>query len=255
LGLVLTVHAGFGGPQSGDVVKLLSTMAGQVPQEDVLAMRMTADTSLDQLPEDSFIRRSLTAPRRVLWQLIIGGAFDRYPNLRLVFTEVRADWVPGTIAWLDQRLARAGLRKTASEYWATHCYVTPSSPRVHEVAQRDQIGIDRFLFGMDYPHPEGTWPNTREWLGHTFKGVGEADLRRILGLNAIECFGLDEGALRNVAARIGLSLSELKEAQPLDERLIEQFHARSGYSRPPETFDPKYYENLLAHDEALVARS
>ena len=35
--------------------------------------------------------------RRVLWQLILSGIFDRYPNLKLVMTELRADWVPARL--------------------------------------------------------------------------------------------------------------------------------------------------------------
>ena len=33
---------------------------------------------------------------------------------------------------------------------------------------RYEIGIDNMLWGTDFPHPEGTWPNTHEWLCKTF---------------------------------------------------------------------------------------
>ena len=32
--------------------------------------------------------------RRPLWQLMYGGVFDRHPELSVMMTEVRADWVP-----------------------------------------------------------------------------------------------------------------------------------------------------------------
>jgi len=32
-----------------------------------------------------------------MWQLMLGGVFDRHPNLKLMMTEVRADWIPATL--------------------------------------------------------------------------------------------------------------------------------------------------------------
>ena len=40
-------------------------------------------------------------PRRPLWQLMLGGVFDRRPDLRFVLTEVRADWIPALLRQLD----------------------------------------------------------------------------------------------------------------------------------------------------------
>ena len=40
-------------------------------------------------------------PRRPMWQLMLGGVFDRHPDLKLVLTEVRADWIPATLRHLD----------------------------------------------------------------------------------------------------------------------------------------------------------
>ena len=51
------------------------------------------------------------------------------------------------------------------------------------------------VVGRDYPHPEGTWPNTLDWLRAAFAGVPESDARKILGENAIRCFGLDAPAI------------------------------------------------------------
>jgi predicted TIM-barrel fold metal-dependent hydrolase len=39
--------------------------------------------------------------RRALWILIWSGAFDRHPNLKLMFVEQQADWVPNTLRFLD----------------------------------------------------------------------------------------------------------------------------------------------------------
>ena len=65
------------------------------------------------------------------------------------------------------------------------------------------------MWGTDYPHPEGSWPHTAERLGTDFQDVSIEDTRRLLGLNAIECYRLDRGALEAVATRVGPRPSEL----------------------------------------------
>ena len=61
---------------------------------------------------------------------------------------------------------------------------------------RYEIGIDNMLWGNDFPHPEGTWPNTHEWLRKTFHDIPIDETRRMLGLAAAEVFGFDVEALR-----------------------------------------------------------
>src|SRR5690606_7102528 len=144
-----TVHAAFGLPQFGGV-RDFGNMADD--PEAALRMQMTADISIDQFPVDHPARQALTIPRRVVWQLIASGVLDRHPGLRLVLTEVRADWVPAVIEVTERHAAERGVRlaRTVREYWHGHVWLAPSSPRPYELALRHEIGVDRFLFGMDY---------------------------------------------------------------------------------------------------------
>ena len=45
------------------------------------------------------------------------------------------------------------------------------------------MGPDRFMWGSDYPHDEGTGPYSRETLRQVFHRVGEDELRAILAGN------------------------------------------------------------------------
>ena len=105
---------------------------------------------------------------------------------------------------------------------------------------RHEIGVDRLMFGTDYPHPEGTWPNTQQWIRHAFAGVPEAEARAILGENTIRCYGLDRARLEAVARRIGPDPASLLATGDVDERLLTQFHHRAGYLRPKEHVDHEY---------------
>ena len=64
-------------------------------------------------------------------------------------------------------------------------------------------GIDALMWGTDYPHPEGSWPNTKARLEEDFVDVSIEDTRRLLGLNAINCYRLNHDALALLSAEIG----------------------------------------------------
>jgi predicted TIM-barrel fold metal-dependent hydrolase len=170
--------------------------------------------------------------RRGLWQLIFGGVFERHPGLQLVFTEQRVDWVPHTIrnldsVYLSERAGelRAALPRLPSEYWARNCFIGGSHLAAYEVAVRDQVGLSNLLWGTDYPHIEGTWPYTRLAMRNTFAGVPEADVRKIIGENALPVYHLDAGALRAIADKIGPAPADL--AVPLSP---QEFPEHRGFA-------------------------
>lgn len=68
---------------------------------------------------------------------------------------------------------------------------------------RDQIGVEQIMWGSDFPHPEGTWPNTTTYYKETFSGFPEAAGRQILGGNAAAFYGMDRDYLDAIAAEIG----------------------------------------------------
>jgi predicted TIM-barrel fold metal-dependent hydrolase len=68
------------------------------------------------------------------------------------------------------------------------------------------------MWGTDYPHPEGTWPNTYEQMHGALDGLSESDLEKVLGLNAVECFGLDIEPLNRIASEIGPLRNQFKQA-------------------------------------------
>jgi hypothetical protein len=211
----------------------------------------------ERVADDGLLGNAIFSTRRLVWQLILAGVFDRYPSMKIVLTKIRADWVPETLAHLDRLFAMNGVvrRRRPSEYWREHVYVVPSSPRRYEIERRKEIGVDRLMFGIDYPHPEGTWPNTLDWIRTVFAGVPESEARLMLGQNAIECYGLDQSHLARVAARIGPTVAELLDPkETVGPALIEHFHLRSGYRSPPERVDENRLKLSIAEDAGVSAR-
>ena len=115
--------------------------------------------------------------RRPMWQMMYGGVFDRHPDLRLVLTEIRLDWIPTMLAYLDalfdeHRADIPAKRPPASTCASTAWPVRRSCTRSRwRCATRSASRPS--LFGRDYPHPESTWPNTLDWLRDAFAGVPE----------------------------------------------------------------------------------
>jgi hypothetical protein len=247
------VHAGWGQPQGMiyrffDIIhrKMAEVGGGELDQ---MQIQKALQEEL-QMGGDSPLRLEL-GPQAVLWKLMLGGAFDRFPKLKLALTEIRADWLPATLAVLD-KAATDGSVKLAmkpSEYFARNCVIAPSSIHLAEVEMRHEIGVDRVLFGMDYPHHEGTWPNTREWIQVAMQGVPHNEARAILGDNAINFYGLDRAKLQKVADRIGPLASDVL----LTKHRVDHFHKRSGFARPAEPIDAAAIEGAFRADAALAS--
>jgi hypothetical protein len=192
-----------------------------------------------------------------MWQLMMSGVFDRHPDLQLVLTEIRADWVPGTLAALEREFDRAAptCRLRPREYWERNCWVAPSSIHPAEVRMRHEIGLDRMMFGTDYPHPEGTWPNTIQWIRDAFVGVPEAEFRAMVGGNALRCYGFDRAAVEAVAARIGPELDDVLVTEPgVSDQVLAHFDKRAGYLRPAEETDVDALAAEVATDLVATAR-
>jgi len=234
LGLAVVVHAGYGFEQ-GLVYDRLDRVMRELAESGGSEMDLVTRTATEVFTSDIF---SDIKARRPIWQLMYGGAFDRHPNLKLIASEIRLDWIPSNLAYLDSLYDqhRDGLpaKRRPSEYWQTNCLAGASFMHKAEVEMRDEIGVDTILFGRDYPHPEGTWPNTPDWLRDGFAGVPETDLRKMLGENGIRFLNLDRKPLEAIAARIGPTVEDLTGGGAVDPELVDIFANRGGYLKPAE---------------------
>lgn len=101
------------------------------------------------------------------------------------------------------------LPKLASEYFAQNSYVGVSQPGPDDARAREVLGIEKFMWGSDYPHDEGTYPFTREHLRHLFHDTPANDLQQLLAGNAARVYHFDLDALAPLASTVGPTVSEL----------------------------------------------
>ena len=163
-----------------------------------------------------------------LWFFILGGVFDRFPRLKLCFSEQLAKWVPHELARLEDffhdtswtAIVRKAdvvtrLKMTPREYWQRNCFIGASFMSREEANRRHDIGMDSIMWASDYPHPEGTSPVTLDCLRHVFAEVPPEELRAILAGNAANAYGFDLSRLEEVARHCGPRVDNV--AEPLEE--------------------------------------
>lgn len=146
----------------------------------------------------NYLEVSLQAQRAVAF-IVAGGALERHPNLHVVVTEAGATWLAG----LGERMDEAHI--------AHHMWIKEQLPllpseyirrQVHASFQNDRSGLETFdetgveaiLFATDYPHGEGTWPNTQAVLDDMFKGLSITpdQIKAVTGGTIAKLFGIPE---------------------------------------------------------------
>ena len=118
--------------------------------------------------------------QRPLAYMILGGVFERFPDLKFTLTEAGFAWIPAFLQQMDDLMAehpheqggRDAHRRRAGAAEVGHRVLhaelphrhQPAHPGRHPVARSDFVGLERVMWGSDYPHDEGTLPFTREHL-------------------------------------------------------------------------------------------
>ena len=163
--------------------------------------------------------------KRTLLHLVMGGVFERHPRLEVVWTEMWGiRWALEELDQIQKRLVNVqsrhagdprvlnysstfgspvvdGLSLTPHEYFARNCYLGASMLPRHEVRYRYAVGVDRIMWGDDFPHDEGATGYTPEALRATLFDVPVAECRQMLGGVAAGVYGFDLDALAPIAAR------------------------------------------------------
>jgi predicted TIM-barrel fold metal-dependent hydrolase len=167
--------------------------------------------------------------RRGLAHLVLGGVFERFPDLKFLFTETNTSWVleelqmleiycamgrqSGTPLYAMMHRAVDDLSLTPREYYERNVWVGASISARSDIANRHELGVDRVLWGSDYPHHEGSFPHTRVAMRWLFEGVPEPEVRAMTSLNAAKVYGFDLDCLQGLADEIGPTPEEI--AAPL----------------------------------------
>jgi predicted TIM-barrel fold metal-dependent hydrolase len=137
---------------------------------------------------------STLAAQDLLW----GGAFHKYPDLKVAWSEAGIGWIPFYLNRCDrhytnQRWLRHDFGgKLPSDIFREHslaCYVTdPTALKV-----RQDIGVDIIAWECDYPHSDSIFPDAPEFVLNEMQqaGVSDAEIDKITWQNSCRYFGWD----------------------------------------------------------------
>jgi len=145
------------------------------------------------------------------------GVFERHPNLKLVMTEQGTSWIIDTMRMFERhfdspyfKYFHRDLSLRPHEYFERQCFLGASFLTPGDCTLRHEIGVDRLMWGSDYPHLEGTWPNTMPSLRETFGEVDEKETRAMLGETALGVFAFDAEQMKGIAEKIGPTLEDIQ---------------------------------------------
>jgi len=134
-------------------------------------------------------------------QLLLSGVFDRYPNLKIYWAETQMGWLPyyydqlddvykRSKHWMERYFGLKPLERQPSEYFRKHFYWGFIYDRLG-IRLRYDVGVDKVMWGNDFPHSAGDWPNSKKVIADIFSGVPEDEKQKMLVDNAVNFFHLN----------------------------------------------------------------
>jgi predicted TIM-barrel fold metal-dependent hydrolase len=138
----------------------------------------------------------------IMGMLVLSGAFDRNPMLRIVCAEADAGWVPHYMYRMDHAYNRhrfwlaAGhtLSRMPSEYFSENIYVTFQDDWV-ALKIVNELNWHRLCWANDFPHSDSTWPWSQELLDAQASGLTVEQRRAITCDNVAALYGIDLASL------------------------------------------------------------
>jgi len=140
-----------------------------------------------------------TAPLSVakfIPQFVFSGTFERFPKLQVSFAECRIGWLPFIFSWMDRQVEirppdpTVPLSLMPTEYVKRNMTFTFEEDRVGaRMIQYDWSNLfDVAIWGSDYPHEQGTWPEPAGMLEEMLVGLGPEQVRYITCDHAAKIF-------------------------------------------------------------------
>jgi predicted TIM-barrel fold metal-dependent hydrolase len=127
----------------------------------------------------------------------VSGVLERWPGLRVVLVEAGIGWIPYYLERLDTMVTNHGwesypehaIKEKPSFYWHRNMAATFEQDTTG-MRLLDLIGIENLMWATDYPHPDSTWPRSREVLETHFKGMSRDDVEMIASGNVSRIYKL-----------------------------------------------------------------
>jgi len=131
-------------------------------------------------------------------RLIFSGLLDRVPRLQILLVEANIGWIPAMLEQTDDMFLRyrwftetVGSLPTMPsrlfhrQIWATFMIDTVG------IELRHRLNLDHLMWSTDYPHTGTDWPNSRVTIARLFRGLAQADVKKLLHDNCKRLYRLE----------------------------------------------------------------
>jgi predicted TIM-barrel fold metal-dependent hydrolase len=129
----------------------------------------------------------------ILTALMGAAVFERFPNIRVVFGESGIGWIPYVLDRMDfeyqDQYRDLKLKMLPSEYWRRQCKATFQYDRIGTKLIED-MGVETLMWGSDYPHPDGVWPESEKYIADQFGHLPPDVTYKMTCENAGKFYGL-----------------------------------------------------------------
>jgi predicted TIM-barrel fold metal-dependent hydrolase len=143
----------------------------------------------------------------IMAMFVLGGVFERHPDLRLVCVEADAGWAPHFMYRMDHAWKRhrywlkpgADLSKLPSEYFAENIYVTFQDDWT-AFRFADAMNWRRLMWANDFPHSDSTWPWSQKLLAEHTASMPAEQRQAIVTDNVAGLYNIDTSKLADAHA-------------------------------------------------------
>jgi predicted TIM-barrel fold metal-dependent hydrolase len=142
-----------------------------------------------QIGATLFGQMSLTACAEWLWS----GWATHYPDLKIAMSEGGIGWVAMLLDRLDNIIDRSGYGlgwdlRPAEVLRRNFWFCTIDDPST--ISTREAIGVENIMVEVDYPHGDGTWPDTQSVIEKFWGHIPTSELRMMCSENAARLYRL-----------------------------------------------------------------
>jgi predicted TIM-barrel fold metal-dependent hydrolase len=126
---------------------------------------------------------------------LVSGNLQRFPNLKILYSESQIGWIPYVLDRVDALWARAYggidpiVSQPPSSYLPGRVYASFFDDDAG-IALRDRIGVSQIVFETDYPHQDSTWPDTPKLVQGLKSQLSPGEFDQITRTNALQMLGL-----------------------------------------------------------------
>ncbi len=148
------------------------------------------------------VNEKLNEAMNTLFYIVFSGVLERFPKLKIVLVENEIGWIPFVVSQWDKYYQRPNQRKKMpltlsmlpSEYMDRQVFATffNDPPGGYMLGY---WGEDNCMWSNDYPHPNSTWPHSREVIARDLSHLSPEARAKIVRETVVKLYGLKIPAL------------------------------------------------------------